>query len=86
MNFASTLAANQKFRLAAAAIPARSSPQALVNMLTSQLTVDLESDVYNDLLTYASAGGVWTGSDAQLQAKAAGLTHLILGSAEYQVV
>jgi uncharacterized protein (DUF1800 family) len=86
MNFASTLAANQKFRLATAAAPARSSPQALVSLLTSQLTVDLESDVYNDLVAYASAGGAWTGSDAQLQAKAAGLTHLILGSAEYQVV
>jgi uncharacterized protein (DUF1800 family) len=86
MNFGSTLAANQKFRLAAAAAGARSSPQALVALLTTQLTADLENDVYSDLVGYAGAGGAWTGSDAQLQAKAAGLVHLLLGSAEYQVV
>jgi hypothetical protein len=29
---------------------------------------------------------VWTGSDAQLSTKASGLTHLIVGSGEYQLV
>jgi uncharacterized protein (DUF1800 family) len=86
MNFASTLAANQKFNLAAASAPSRGSSRAVVDYLTSRLTADLETDVYNDLLTYAAAGGTWTGSDAQLQSKAPGLVHLILGSAEYQVV
>ena len=86
MNFASALAANQKFNLATAAAPSRSSSRAVVDYFASRLTVDLPGDVYNDLVTYAAAGAAWTGSDAQLQAKAPGLVHLILGSAEYQFV
>ena len=86
MNFGSTLAANQKFRLATAAAAARSSPQALVDFLLTRLTPDLESDVYGDLITYAAAGLNWTGTDTQLQTKAPGLAHLIMGSAGYQVV
>jgi uncharacterized protein (DUF1800 family) len=85
MNFASTLAFNQKFRLATAAAGAKQSPQALLNYMLSRLTAaDTSGSVYNDLLAYASAVPTWTGSDAQLQAKASGLAHLILGSAEYQ--
>jgi uncharacterized protein (DUF1800 family) len=85
MNFASTLASNQKFRLATAAAVAKQSPQALVNYMLSRLTAaDVSGAVYNDLLAYASAVTTWTGSDAQLQAKTPGLAHLILGSAEYQ--
>jgi uncharacterized protein (DUF1800 family) len=86
MNFASSLAANQKFRLATAATAANSSPTALVDFLADRLTLDLSSAVHSDLVSYASAGGAWTGSDTQLQAKAAGIVHLILGSAEYQFV
>jgi len=37
-------------------------------------------------LTYLRATGAWTGSDAQLQSKSAGLVHLIAGSPEYQLV
>ena len=85
MNFASTLAFNQKFRLATSSAVAKSSPQALVDFLTSRLTADIESDVHADLVSYAGAGG-WTGSDTQLQSKAPGVVHLVLGSAEYQVV
>jgi len=84
MNFASTLALNQKFRLATAAAGARSSPQALVAFMTSRLTADFDGT--GDLVAYASAGSTWTGSDAQLQAKGSGLAHLILGSPEYQFV
>jgi uncharacterized protein (DUF1800 family) len=86
MNFASTLAANQKFNLAAASASAKSSSHSVVDYLLSRLTVDVGSDVYNDLLAYAAAGVSWTGSDAQLQTKAPGVVHLILGSAEYQFV
>ncbi len=86
MNFASTLAANQKFKLADAAASAKGSPQALVDFVLSRLTADVERDTYGDLVTYAGAGGAWTGSATQLQTKAAGLAHLVLGSAEYQVV
>ena len=84
MNYASTLAANQKFNLAAASAGSRSSPRSVVDYLLSRLTVDVGSDVYNDLLVYASGGASWTGSDSQLQIKAPGIVHLILGSAEYQ--
>jgi uncharacterized protein (DUF1800 family) len=86
MNFASTLAANQKFNLAAASASAKSSSRSVVDYLLSRLTVDVGTDVYNDLLAYAAAGVSWTGSDTQLLTKAAGVVHLILGSAEYQFV
>jgi len=86
MNFGSALAANQKFNLATAAAPSRSSSRAVVDYVAGRLTVDLPSDVYNDLVAYAAAGSPWTGSDAQLQTKAPGLVHLVLGSAEYQFV
>ena len=85
MNFASALAANQKFKLATAAVGARSSPQAVLDFLLTQLTPALDSRTYGDLAAYAAGGGPWTGSDAQLQAKASGLAHLIVGSPQYQV-
>ena len=83
MNFASTLASNQKFRLGTAAVPAKASAQAVVNFMLSRLTPANPSDLSPDLLAYASSAA-WTGSDTQLQTKASGLAHLILGSAEYQ--
>jgi uncharacterized protein (DUF1800 family) len=86
MNFASTLAANQKFNLATAAASSRSSSRAVVDYVAGRLTVDLPGDVYNDLMAYAASGAAWTGSDAQLQTKTPGLVHLVLGSAEYQFV
>ena len=86
MNFGSALAANQKFNLAAAAAPSRSSSRAVVDYVVGRLTVDLAGDVYNDLVAYAASGTAWTGSDAQLQTKTPGLVHLVLGSAEYQFV
>jgi hypothetical protein len=43
-------------------------------------------DPYQALEDYARAGGAWTGSDAQLLLKAAGLAHLIVGSGDYQLV
>ncbi len=36
------------------------------------------------MLAYLRQGGAWTGSDAQLANKGAGLGRLIIGSAEYQ--
>jgi hypothetical protein len=87
MNFGSTLAFNQKFKLAtavAAVAGAKSSPQALVDYLTGRLTANFENAVRSDLVGYASAGGTWTGSDTQLQSKAPGVVHLVLGSADYQ--
>jgi uncharacterized protein (DUF1800 family) len=87
MNFAAALASNQKFNLANAAKPWNQSARALLDSLLGRLTpVALDASVYDSLLGYATAGAAWTGSDAQLQAKASGLTHLILGSPEYQFV
>jgi len=86
MNFAATLAGNQKFNLVTAAGGAKQSPQAVLNYMLSRMTMpDVSGAVYNDLLAYAGAiTGSWTGSAAQMQAKTSGLAHLILGSAEYQ--
>ena len=86
MNFASALAANQKFNLATAAANAKASPQAMVDFLLTRMTPDLSTQVYNDIVTYAGSNLTWTGSTAQLQTKASGVAHLVLGSAQYQVV
>jgi uncharacterized protein (DUF1800 family) len=87
MNFASSLAANQQFSLGAAATPQAGTPQALVAYMVDRLeSAVYDSQVEADLLDYASAGGLWTGSPTQVRAKAAGLAHLIGGSSEYQFV
>ena len=85
MNFAATLSSNQKFRLATAAASAKESPQALTNFILSRMTPAASSSMIGDLMAYASSAA-WTGSDTQMQTKASGLVHLILGSAEYQFV
>src|SRR5439155_10124817 len=56
MNFGSTLAANQKFSLATAAAPSRSSSLSVVDYVAGRLTVDLPNEVYNDLIAYAASG------------------------------
>jgi uncharacterized protein (DUF1800 family) len=89
LNFAASIATNQKFSLAAAAKSsgASSTPEALLAHFVSQLiSAPLDSSVTTELSTYLRATGPWTGSDAQLQAKAPGLVHLIAGSPEYQLV
>jgi len=86
MNFASTLAANQRFKLATAVSGARASSQDMLDTLLTRFTPALNSRMYGELASYAAAGGAWTGSDTQLQTKATGLSHLIVGSPEYQVI
>jgi len=89
MNFAASLASNQKFNLATSAkvSGASSSPDALLSHFIDELiTAPLDSSVTTELSGYLRATGAWTGSDAQLQAKAPGLVHLIAGSPEYQLV
>jgi len=89
MNFASSLAANQKLKLATAAksASASSTPEALLSYFVDALvTAPLDSNVTAELSNYLHATGAWTGSDAQLQSKASGLVHLIAGSPEYQLV
>ena len=88
MNFASTLAANQKFKLATTVKAANASktPEALLSyMLDALVSAPLDASVTGELSNYLRATGAWTGSDAQLQVKAPGLVHLIAGSPEYQL-
>jgi uncharacterized protein (DUF1800 family) len=87
MNFASTLAFNQKFNLRDLARGNAASPDELVALMSDRLTpAPFTGDGYNALLDYTRAGGAWTGSDPQLATKASGLAHLIVGSGEYQLV
>ncbi len=86
MNFAAALATNQKFNLRDAARPFARTPQALLSFVLDRLTLPpLERAVYDALLEYVQTGA-WTGSDAQIATKAAGLVHLVAASAAYQVV
>jgi uncharacterized protein (DUF1800 family) len=89
MNFASSLAGNQKFNLANAVKTAGTgkTPEAMLAYFGDQIvTAQQDSGVTTELNNYLHANGAWTGSDAQLQAKASGLVHLIVGSPEYQLV
>jgi uncharacterized protein (DUF1800 family) len=86
-NFAATLAANQRFNLARAAAPYRYAPSDLLDFFLNRFSPSpFEHAPYSELVGYLNAGGAWTGSDAQLNAKAAGLAKLIVGSSEYQFV
>ena len=85
MNYASTLAGNQRFNLATASKSSGTTPRAFLSYFMDQIaTSQLESGVSAEWMTYLTMTGNWTGTDAQLQAKAAGLVHLIAGSPEYQ--
>ena len=87
MNYAASLAANQKFNLRDMARGQASSPEALVALMADRLTpAPFTTDSYNALVDYTRAGGAWTGSDTQLATKASGLAHLIVGSGAYQLV
>ena len=87
MNFASTLALNQKFNLARDAASARSSPDRFMSFFLDRLSpAPYDSAPYGELNAFLLVSGPWTGSDAQLQTKASGLARLIVGSSEYQFV
>ena len=87
MNFASALAANQRFELRNASRAAQASPESLLEFATDRLTLTtLPAPVRTALLDYVRAGGAWTGSDAQLLSKTGGLFHLLVGSGEFQFV
>ncbi|HUR32739.1 MAG TPA: DUF1800 domain-containing protein [Vicinamibacterales bacterium] len=87
MNFASQLAANQKFNLAAAGKGSADSPEALLAFVLDALkTPSFDNEVTAALLGYLRGTGAWTGSTAQLQSKVPGLIHLVAGTPEYQFV
>jgi uncharacterized protein (DUF1800 family) len=87
MNFGTTVAANQRFKLATSAAPFARTPDALLShVLGSMPTAPLDRTVVGELMSYLSATGAWTGSAAQLQSKVPGLVHLVAATAEYQFV
>jgi len=87
MNFASALAANQRFNLAASAKGNADSPETLLAFVLDALkTPAYDSDITTALLGYLRSTGAWTGSTTQLQAKVPGLIHLVAGTPEYQFV
>ena len=87
MNFAATLATNQRFALRDAARPAKAAPQTLVNYALDRLTLpSLAPEVYSTLIDYVRAGNVWTGTETQLLNKSGGVFHLLTGSGAYQLV
>jgi len=89
MNFAATLAANQRLNLVTSiklANARRTADNLMFHMTGALRTAPLDPSVAAEWANYLRATGAWTGSDAQLQAKAMGLAHLIAGSPEYQLV
>ena len=88
MNFAATLASNQKFNLARSfsAAERAQADRVLTAMLQRMTPAPLAANETTELLGYLNTGGAWTGSDAQMNAKAPGLARLIAGSGEYQFV
>jgi len=83
MNFASTLAANQKFNLARDAQPYRQSPDRVLEyMLARFRTLGFPAASTGAMLDYLRSTA-WAGNDAQLQARIPGLARLIMGSGEY---
>ena len=87
MNFASRLAGNQRFNLAAAAEQYRGGPSAFLDFFLERLSPPpYESVPYRELLAHLTSSRAWTGSASQTRTKAAGLVKLIVGSADYQFV
>jgi len=86
-NFASRLASNQKFNLAAAAEQHRGGASNFLNFFLERLSPSPYDVVpYGELLAHLTSSGAWTGSTSQTRTKAAGLVKLIVGSADYQFV
>jgi hypothetical protein len=86
-NFAATLAASQQDTLAVELERDGQTPQGLLTaMLTRVTSAPFDAAPQQALLSYLLAGGSWTGNDAQLNTRAAGLARLLVGSSEYQLV
>jgi uncharacterized protein (DUF1800 family) len=87
INFAASLAANQRFNLARDVAGLRSSPESVLEFFMNRFSAaPFDREPYDELAGYLRTGVSWTGSDAQLNAKCPGLARLIMGSAEYQLV
>jgi uncharacterized protein (DUF1800 family) len=87
INFGSTLAANQQFNLVERARAHASTPDSLLNFFLDELVgAPVDRAIMAEYLGFLRANGPWTGSDAQLQSKSAGLVHLLVASPEYQLI
>ncbi|MCC6162060.1 MAG: DUF1800 domain-containing protein [Acidobacteria bacterium] len=87
MNFAATLASNQKFNLRDVLRTDAATPSGLVSGVLDRLSSDEMDGMRVTALTdYVTFGGAWSASDAQIANKSAGLVHLVLGSGEYQFI
>jgi uncharacterized protein (DUF1800 family) len=87
MNFAATLASNQKAFLAAGLRTRSQSPQTLLNSMLDRITpAPFDSGPREALLAYLASAGAWTGTGEQLNTRASGLARLLVGSSEYQLV
>ena len=84
MNFAATLAANQRFNLARDAQPYRTSPDRVLSYMLARFpNMGFTSTATGAMADYLRSTA-WTGTDAQLQSRVPGLARLIVGSGEYQ--
>jgi hypothetical protein len=87
MNFAAQLATNQRVNLRDQARTHGGSPESLMEFALARLTLPSpQGDAGAAYLDYLRAGAAWSGSDAQLLTKTAGLVHLMVGSGDYQFV
>ena len=89
MNFASTLALNQRFALrdSARSGGVGSSAENLLSFVLERLSLPApDAPVRAALINYINAGGQFVGGESQLLNKTGGLFHLLTGSGEYQLV
>jgi uncharacterized protein (DUF1800 family) len=87
MNYAASLTTNQRVNLRNEARPFAQTPQGVMSFVMERLSpATLEPASFEELLAYLRAGTNWTASDNELRAKVAGVMHLVLGSAYYQMV
>jgi uncharacterized protein (DUF1800 family) len=85
MNYAASIAGNQKFNLARDASSHSQSPERVLEYLLARFpNAGFTSEGYSALLDYMKAGITWNGSSAQLNTKVAGAVRLIVGAGEYQ--
>jgi len=87
MNFASSLAGNQKATALLDAFRGHAAtPDDLVDAALDRLSpAPYSASARQALLDYVNAGGTWSASTTQIANKGAGVVHLIVGSGEYQL-
>jgi uncharacterized protein (DUF1800 family) len=87
MNYAAQISKAQVTALVSGVKPYAATADSVLSYFLDRLSPSPFSDgAYDDLRSYLTASGAWTGSDAQLRTKVPGLVHLIVGSAEYLFV